>query len=101
MPDNENITIVLLPGLNGTVGLFDPLLPVATKEYELMVISYPTHKVKSYEELTKYVSEKILNIKPDMPVITFNTNHFLLQSSPQAVWEAIDKFVKNQSLVTK
>jgi len=50
---------VLLPGLNGTAGLFDSLLSVATKEYELMVISYPTHQVKSYEELTRYVLEKI------------------------------------------
>lgn len=60
--ESEKITLVLLPGLNGTVGLFDPLLSVATKEYELMVISYPTHQVKSYEELTKYVSEEIGSI---------------------------------------
>lgn len=57
--DNEKITIVLLPGLNGTAGLFDPLLSVATDEYALMVISYPTHQVKSYEELTRYVLKKI------------------------------------------
>lgn len=228
--ENEKITIVLLPGLNGTAGLFDPLLSVATNEYELMVISYPTHQVKSYEELTEYVLEeigsikgrfvvvgesfsgpiatllsaqsinrligtilvatftsapyftfarylpwklifkvakgfywlrikfsdtknpsilkavsielqkvspvvlaartraalsidvskelqkskvpmvyfsakydvvvpkwnlkKILNIKPDINVVTFNTNHFLLQSVPQQAWEAIDKFIK-------
>jgi len=61
--DNQKITLVLLPGLNGTAGLFDPLLSVATNEYELMVINYPTHQVKSYEELTAYVLEKVSSIK--------------------------------------
>ncbi|MEN0037402.1 MAG: alpha/beta hydrolase [Cellvibrio sp.] len=58
----KKITLVLLPGLNGTAGLFDPLLAVATDEYELLVISYPTHEVKSYEELTEYVLGKISSI---------------------------------------
>lgn len=61
--DNQKITLVLLPGLNGTAGLFDPLLSVATNEYELMVISYPTHQVKSYEELTTYVLEQVGSIQ--------------------------------------
>lgn len=67
--ENEKITIVLLPGLNGTAGLFDPLLSVATNEYELMVISYPTHQVKSYEELTEYVLEEIGSIKGRFVVV--------------------------------
>lgn len=57
--ENKKITLVLLPGLNGTAGLFDPLLSVATDEYELLVISYPTHEANSYEELTEYVLGKI------------------------------------------
>lgn len=61
--DNKKITLVLLPGLNGTAGLFDQLLSVASDEYELLVLSYPTHEVKSYEELTEYVLEKISLIK--------------------------------------
>jgi len=61
--NNQKITLVLLPGLNGTAGLFDPLLSVATNEYELMVISYPTHQVKSYEELTAYVLEQVGSIQ--------------------------------------
>lgn len=61
--ENKKITLVLLPGLNGTAGLFDPLLSYATDEYELLVISYPTDEVKSYEELTEYVLEKISSIK--------------------------------------
>lgn len=67
--DNQKITLVLLPGLNGTAGLFDPLLSVATSEYELMVISYPTHQVKSYEELTEYVLEKVGSIKGRFVVV--------------------------------
>lgn len=66
---SEKITIVLLPGLNGTAGLFDPLLSVATSEYELMVISYPTHQVNSYEELTEYVLEKVGSIKGRFVVV--------------------------------
>ncbi len=67
--ENEKITLVLLPGLNGTAGLFDPLLSVATHEYELMVISYPTHQVKSYKELTEYVLEKMGEIKGRFVVV--------------------------------
>ena len=66
---SEKMTLVLLPGLNGTAGLFDPLLAVATDEYELMVISYPTHEVKSYAELTDYVLEKISAIEGRFVVV--------------------------------
>lgn len=69
MMANEKITLVLLPGLNGTADLFDPLLSVATSEYELMVISYPTHQIKSYEELTEYVLEKLGSIKGSFVVV--------------------------------
>ncbi|MDO8345804.1 MAG: alpha/beta hydrolase [Cellvibrio sp.] len=67
--DNEKITIVLLPGLNGTAGLFDPLLVVATNEYELKIISYRTHQVKSYEELAGHVLEEIGSIKGRFVVV--------------------------------
>lgn len=60
---------MLLPGLNGTAGLFDPLLAVATDEYELMVISYPTHEVKAYAELIDYVLEKISAIDGQFIVV--------------------------------
>lgn len=61
--DNQKITLVLLPGLNGTAGLFDPLLSVATSEYKLLIISYPTDQVKSYEELSAYVLEQVGSIQ--------------------------------------
>lgn len=67
--ENQKLTLVLLPGLNGTIGLFDPLLAVATDDYELMVIGYPTHEVKSYAELTDYVLEKISAIEGKFVVV--------------------------------
>lgn len=69
MIEPEKITLVLLPGLNGTAGLFDPLLSVATDELQLMVISYPTNEVKSYEELTDYVLEKISQIRGKFVIV--------------------------------
>lgn len=59
----QRITLVLLPGLNGTAGLFDPLCAVATDEYELLIVDYPTGEQKCYEELVVYVLEKLNSIK--------------------------------------
>lgn len=42
----------------------------------------------------KWNMKKIIEIKPDINVVTFNTNHFLLQSVPHQAWGAIHKFVK-------
>jgi hypothetical protein len=36
----QRTTLVLLPGLNGTAGLFDPLRAVATDEYQLLIVDY-------------------------------------------------------------
>lgn len=60
--NKEKITLVLLPGLNGTAGLFDPLLSVIADGCEWMVIDYPTHEVKSYAELTEFVLDRISSI---------------------------------------
>lgn len=56
-------TLVLLPGLNGTTGLFDQLMELAQKHFELLPISYPTDKAKSYNELTSYVLGEIKSIE--------------------------------------
>jgi len=47
-----NVTVVLLPGLNGTDGLFQPLLDVAPDGIDVLPVSYPTPESKTYEELT-------------------------------------------------
>lgn len=67
--DNEKITLVLLPGLNGTAGLFDPLLSIATDDYAVMVIDYPVDEIKSYAELTEAVLEKIRCIDGDFVLV--------------------------------
>lgn len=67
--ENKKITLVLLPGLNGTAGLFDPLLSIATNEYAVLVIDYPADKVKSYAELTEVVLENIRRIDGDFVLV--------------------------------
>ncbi|WP_299873049.1 alpha/beta fold hydrolase [uncultured Cocleimonas sp.] len=46
--------IVLLPGLDGTGNLFDPLLKALPQNLEVIVISYPETKL-GYEELVSFV----------------------------------------------
>lgn len=53
------ITLVLLPGLNGTTGLFAPLLERAKDKFNVIAISYPTDEIKSYRDLTELVLKKI------------------------------------------
>ena len=53
------LKIVLLPGLDGTGILFEPLIAVLPKQYELVVISYPLDRKLNYEELVGYVCEKL------------------------------------------
>ncbi len=50
----DRVTVVLMPGLNGTEGLFRPLLDHAPEDYDVVIISYPTHEKLSYTELVTY-----------------------------------------------
>ncbi len=67
--ENTKITLVLLPGLNGTAGLFDPLLSIASDKFALLVIDYPVDEIKSYAELTETVREKIRCIDGDFVLV--------------------------------
>jgi len=58
----ENITIVLLPGLNGTEGLFKAFIEANTSGFDVLTISYPTHKELSYKSLTSFVLSKLDSI---------------------------------------
>lgn len=58
----KTVTIVLMPGLNGTHGLFKPLLNALPSEYKALKLSYPTDKKQSYEELSQYVLSEIQTI---------------------------------------
>lgn len=50
----DNVTVVLMPGLNGTKGLFRPLLDHTPVGCNVVIISYPTHEKLSYTELVPY-----------------------------------------------
>lgn len=51
--------LVLLPGLDGTGLLFDPLLGVLPSHFSPIVISYPPNEPLGYAELVKYVKNRI------------------------------------------
>lgn len=63
----DKVTIILLPGLNGTVGLFQPLIDCAPQEYHVMSISYPTHEKRSYSQLKEFVQKRLSEL--DSPYI--------------------------------
>lgn len=54
---SDQPTIVLLPGLHGTPGLFGPLLQAIPPEYQRVVIGYPCDRVLSKQELLSYIDE--------------------------------------------
>ena len=56
-------TLVLLPGLNGTIGLFKPLIECAQGCFDVLPLAYPTHEKKTYSELVLNVSSQIQKIK--------------------------------------
>lgn len=58
----ETIKFILLPGLNGTDGLFQTFMNQAPSNFQLMALSYPTDKELTYEELTVWVCEKISDV---------------------------------------
>jgi pimeloyl-ACP methyl ester carboxylesterase len=51
--------LVLLPGLDGTGELFDPLLKVIPPSWPTRVISYPADRAMSYAELDEWLHGKL------------------------------------------
>jgi pimeloyl-[acyl-carrier protein] methyl ester esterase len=51
--------LVLLPGLDGTGLLFDPLLRILPSHFSSIVISYPPDEPLGYAELVPYVKSRI------------------------------------------
>lgn len=51
--------LVLLPGLDGTGLLFQPLLKALPSDIDVVVISYPPDVLMSYEELVEYVDARL------------------------------------------
>ena len=51
--------LVLLPGLDGTGLLFEPLLRALPKEIEATVIRYPGDQRLSYDELLEFLRDQL------------------------------------------
>lgn len=64
-----NITLVLLPGLNGTRGLFTPFIACAPDGINVLPVEYPTHEQLSYEQLSLFVLEKLTSIKGNYIIV--------------------------------
>lgn len=53
------VSLVLLPGLDGTGELFEPLIDQLPGTIDPIVISYPTHEPLEYSALVARVLEKL------------------------------------------
>lgn len=51
----KRLKMILLPGMDGTGKLFDPLLQTLPPNFEPQVVAYPNQPVRSYEELLPQV----------------------------------------------
>lgn len=56
---NDRVTLVLLPGLDGTGVLFEPLVAALPAHITPHVISYPGDVALDYEQLHAYVMERL------------------------------------------
>uniref|UniRef100_UPI004056EDDA alpha/beta fold hydrolase n=1 Tax=Candidatus Electronema sp. TaxID=2698783 RepID=UPI004056EDDA len=57
-------TIVLLPGMDGTGSLFEPLLRQLSCNRPVKTVSYPPDKQLGYEELTRFVLSQLPSNQP-------------------------------------
>ena len=64
-----NTTLVLLPGLNGTKGLFASFISCAPGDIDIMSIEYPTDKALSYEQLSLFVMDKLESINGNYVIL--------------------------------
>src|SRR5258705_1882619 len=60
----NQLTLVLLPGLDGTGRLFNPLMEVLPPYLIPLVIPYPANKFLGYSKLLKYARGQIPTDKP-------------------------------------
>jgi pimeloyl-ACP methyl ester carboxylesterase len=57
-------TLVLLPGLDGTGLVFDPLLKQLSEDIETKVVSYPADRVMSFQEHVDFARKQLPRKKP-------------------------------------
>lgn len=63
---NPPITLILLPGMDGTGKLFQPFIQALNPNINSIVVSYPTDEVLNYAQLIKLASA---HIPPNQPYI--------------------------------
>jgi pimeloyl-ACP methyl ester carboxylesterase len=56
--------LVLLPGMDGTGSLFAPFLSACSREWETLVIAYPTDRALNYRELEAWVIAQLPRGRP-------------------------------------
>lgn len=55
----KQLKMILLPGMDGTGKLFDPLLETLPPNFEPRIVAYPNEPVKSYDELLPQVQREL------------------------------------------
>ena len=53
------LTVLVLPGFNGTDGLVEPFVRAAPANYRVVTVTYPTDRATSYEALRELVRGRI------------------------------------------
>ncbi len=60
----KRLKMILLPGMDGTGELFDPLLETLPPNFEPQIVAYPNEPVRSYDELLPQVQHAIPSDSP-------------------------------------
>lgn len=60
----DPLTLVLLPGLDGTGKLFAPLIPELPRALDVITVAYPTERFLPYPELVSWLGELVPKAGP-------------------------------------
>ena len=61
---SHQTTLIMLPGLDGTGLVFDPLLEHLPEEIEVQVVRYPANRVMSFQEHVDFARKQLPRKKP-------------------------------------
>src|SRR5216683_2588026 len=59
MASDDKIRLLLLPGLHGTGGLFQPFLKLSPSNFDPYVLTYPVDRRLSYDELETVIVARL------------------------------------------
>lgn len=74
--------LILLPGLDGTGFLLEPLVRALPSHLAPLIIAYPAQETLGYAELTEYVKERIPKTDDFIIVGESFQGHWLSQLRP-------------------